>query len=157
MNKGLKVIQTAIGQLGYTEDPPTSNCTKYGEWFFLNGYPWCAIFVSWVFDQAGLPLGKIDNPKGYAGCQGAYNFFKKNNLIISGKEAQAGDIVIYDWNGDAKMEHTGIFLQDNCDGIHFMAIEGNTSVDNNSNGGKVMIRNRKYSQTVFAHPTVLND
>lgn len=141
-----------MGELGYSESPANSNKQKYGEWYNLNGYAWCAMFVSWCFDQAGYPLGKIETPKGYAGCQGAYNFFKSKNQLT--KTPQPGDIVLFDWDGNGKFDHTGLFMADCGDNVHFIAIEGNTAIGNNSNGGQVMIRLRHYNQAVFAHPTV---
>ena len=41
-----EIIQRAAAEEGTTENPPNSNKTKYGEWYGLNGVPWCAIFVS---------------------------------------------------------------------------------------------------------------
>jgi hypothetical protein len=141
-----------MGELGYSESPANSNKQKYGEWHGLNGFAWCAMFVSWCFDQADIPLGKIDGPKGYAGCQGAYNFFKKKELLT--KTPQPGDIVLFDWDGNGKFDHTGIYMSDCYDGINFISIEGNTALGNDSNGGKVMVRLRKYRQAVFVHPAV---
>lgn len=54
-----KVLQVAESQLDTKEFPPGSNKTKYGVWYGIDGQKWCAIFVSWVFNEAGLPLGNI--------------------------------------------------------------------------------------------------
>ena len=54
------IVETAIAEVGYTENPPNSNRTKYGEWFGFDGVPWCGMFVSWVYAKAGYPLGNID-------------------------------------------------------------------------------------------------
>jgi len=55
-----------------------------------------------------------------------------------------------------KYEHTGIYIK-HIDDEHFESIEGNTSMKNNSNGGCVMRRERKYSQAIFASPSILNE
>jgi len=149
---GIKVLQVALGELGNCESPPESNNQKYGIWMEYNFAPWCAMFVSWCFDQAGINLGFIDHKNGYVGCRTAYNFFVKNNLLT--KTPQPGDIVLFDWEGDGKFDHTGLFMADCHDGINFISIEGNTAIGNNSNGGEVMVRLRKYRQAVFAHPAV---
>jgi len=62
-----------------------------------------------------------------------------------------GDIVFFDWNGDGRFDHTGIFVKD-IDGKSFETIEGNTSLTNQSNGGQVMRRKRKYVNVLFVHP-----
>ena len=33
------IVETAIAEVGYTENPPNSNRTKYGEWFGFDGVP----------------------------------------------------------------------------------------------------------------------
>lgn len=50
-----QIIARAIGEVGITEYPPNSNNVKYNTWFYgraVQGskYPWCATFVSWVFN-----------------------------------------------------------------------------------------------------------
>ncbi len=150
---GKKVIEIANKEIGYTENPAGSNKTKYGEWFGLNGEKWCGIFVSWCYYNAGFPLGNIGYKKGFAGCMTAIDHFKKTSEItLTPKE---GDIVFFDWNGDKKYEHTGLFVR-KIDNELFETIEGNTSINNDSNGGAVEIRKRKYKQAIFVHPKVLD-
>lgn len=149
---GFKVIQTAKGEIGVTENPPNSNLQKYGEWAKFNGVAWCALFVSWCYEKAGFPLPKIGFAfHGFAGCQTAYQYFLKNKWITT--NPQEGDIVLFDWNGDHRYDHTGLFVRwiDEAKGI-FESIEGNTSLTNDSNGGKVMVRNRAKSVSIFIHP-----
>ncbi len=150
------IIDIAASQNGTKEIPPNSNKTSYGEWYGMNGVSWCAIFVSWVYDQAGHPLGKIDSPKGYHYCPSAYNFWKRNNQLT--KEPQTGDIVLYDWKGDGLSDHTGIFLEWIKPGETFKAWEGNTSLTNDSDGGQVMIRTRSARLVqAFVNPGVFGE
>lgn len=145
------IVEIAENEIGYTEEPPDSNRTKYGKWFGLNGLPWCGIFVSWVYNQAGQPLGNIGFKKGFAGCQTAVAYFKKQGKVVS--EPTEGDIVFYDWNGDGRYDHTGIFVKRlEIDSNYFIAIEGNTAVGNNSNGGSVMRRTRRNRNVLFVKP-----
>jgi hypothetical protein len=142
-----KVVEIAIKEIGTIEVPKNTNKTKYGKWFGFDGVPWCGMFVSWCYAQAGTPLPKIGFMKGFAGCQTAVAFFKKNNKIT--KEPKAGDIVFFDWNKDGRYDHTCIFvrwLNDN----EFETIEGNTSLTNQSNGGQVMRRVRTNENVIFA-------
>ena len=150
--KGAAVVAVAEKELGYVETPAGSNRTKYGKWFGVDGVAWCAMFVSWCYDKAGLPLGNIGYTKGFAGCQSAHKYFSKNGLLVT--DPQPGDIVLFDWNGDGRYDHTGIFVK-KLSPTTFETIEGNTAIGNDSNGGQVMRRVRKYSVAVFARPKVV--
>ncbi len=150
------IIQTARMENGTKESPPGSNKTKYGLWYGLNGEKWCAIFVSWVYDHAGYPLGFIEAPKGYQSCQGGYNFWKRKGQLTN--QPQAGDIALFDWTGDGHCDHTGIFESwVDSSQMDFYSWEGNTAVGNESDGGMVMrrVRNRGLVRG-FASPAVLD-
>ncbi len=151
------IIITAKGEDGTKESPANSNKTKYGVWYGLNGEKWCAIFVSWVYDHAGSPLGFIETAKGYQSCQGGYNHWKTTGQLTN--DPQIGDIVLYDWNGDGHCDHTGIFdVWTDAGKTSFFAWEGNTSVSNDSDGGIVMRRQRKRNLVrAFASPAVLGN
>ena len=140
------VINVARREVGYFEG--RGNLTKYGEWFGLNGVAWCGIFVSWCYAKGGVKLPNIGFKRGFAGCQTAFEYFKAHNMLT--KNPMAGDIVLYDWQGDGRYDHTGIYIKHN-DNETFSAIEGNTSTANQSNGGCVMVRTRKYKNCIFAH------
>lgn len=147
------IITLAQAEIGYSETPVNSNKTKYGKWFGLDGVAWCGIFVSWLYDKAGFPLGKIGFTKGFAGCQTAVAHFKKTKEVTT--TPQPGDIVFFDWNADGRFDHTGIFVR-HIDAKSFESIEGNTSLANQSNGGTVMLRKRSYKNVLFVHPKVLD-
>ena len=140
-----KIVEIALKEIGYTETPKNSNKTKYGKWFGFDGVAWCGMFVSWCYDQAGQRLPNIGFSKGFAGCQTAVAWAKKNKKIVT--DPQPGDIVFFDWNGDGRYDHTGIFEMANPDGKTFRTIEGNTSYENQSNGGSVMNRTRIFHKT----------
>ena len=145
-----RIIAWARGEVGTVESPADSNHTKYGEWFGLNGVPWCGIFVSWCYAQAGSPLPNIGFKHGYAGCQTAVRYFTDNGLIVT--DPEPGDIVFFDFNGDRRYDHTGLYIQESpLDPRRgFITIEGNTSHGNQTNGGAVMERSRVNKGVVFA-------
>jgi len=143
------IVAIAEKEIGYTETPANSNKTKFGKWFGFDGVAWCGMFVSWCYDKAGFPLGNVGFSKGFAGCQTAVAHYNKKNKGTT--TPVAGDIVFFDWNGDGRFDHTGIFVKD-IDGKSFETIEGNTSLTNQSNGGQVMRRKRKYVNVLFVHP-----
>jgi len=137
------IIDTASAENGTKENPANSNKTKYGAWFGFDGAPWCAMFVSWVYHSAGHPLGKVETPNGFKYCPSGYNFWKANNRLT--ENPQPGDIVLFDWNGDGTCDHTGIFIRWVEEGKTFECWEGNTSINNDSDGGEVMSRTRRKS------------
>ncbi len=145
-----KIIDIASKEIGSTEVPTNSNKTKYGKWFGLDGVAWCGMFVSWCYAQSGTQLPKIGFLKGFAGCQTAVKYFKDNHKTTAFPEP--GDIVFFDWNGDGRFDHTGLFIKWIDSNKTFETIEGNTAVGNNSNGGKVMRRNRKNLNVIFVKP-----
>lgn len=143
-----EIVRIAEKEIGQGEKPLNSNKTKYGKWFGFDGVAWCAMFVSWCYAQAGFPLPKIGFSKGYAGCQTAVAYFKKNKMIV--ESPKCGDIVFFDWNGDGRYDHTGIFVKW-LDDKTFETIEGNTAVGNDSNGGMVMRRKRNKKNVLFVN------
>ena len=151
-----KIIEIATAEIGYTETPANSNKTKFGEWFGYDGVPWCGMFVSWVYAQAGYPLGNIGFLKGFAGCQTAVAHFKKTGEIT--ENPVPGDIVFFDWNKDGRYDHTGILVEITNNGS-IRTIEGNTSFTNQSNGGQVMKRSRMLNEVdmLFVHSKVLDE
>ena len=138
-----RVLTLARQELGYRESPPNSNRTKYGEWFKLDGYAWCMMFIMWLFDQAEasalLPVRTASCGEFMTAAKKDGNWHKKTDL-------KPGDIVIFDFPGNrSKTDHTGVVEEICDDGEHVVTIEGNTSADNDADGGMVMRRMRKRS------------
>lgn len=71
------------------------------------------------------------------------NWFKNQNRLVDPKSARPGDLVFYQFDTDAYADHIGIVESVTATGV--VAIEGNTSVTSNDNGGAVMRRSRKWS------------
>jgi hypothetical protein len=151
-----KLLEIAESQIGIVEEP--TNKVKYNDWIYNKptsgaAYAWCGAFVSWCFNEAGLPLGTIDLKRGFVGCPYAVKNISKWGRLVT--VPTQGCVVFYDWQGDGRFDHTGIFVKDLGGGL-FEAIEGNTSFKDNSNGGQVMRRSdRKYKFAIFVLPNVL--
>lgn len=146
MNQAIeKLLAIARAEIGVKESPAGSNKVKYNTWYYgreVSGssYAWCAVFVCWCFVQAGLrSLIKITG-----GCTTMMNWFKGNGQTIDPKSAQPRDLVFYQFDTDSYADHIGIVESVTKDGV--VAIEGNTSLSSNDNGGAVMRRSRKWSQ-----------
>lgn len=134
----MRFLEVAQGELGTTEYPANSNHVKYGEWYGLDYNPWCAMFVSWCADQAGV----IDKTGKFAYCPSWVNWAKENGLWLDREEKpQPGDIVFFS-NGKEAC-HVGIVKTRNGS-ESVTTIEGNTSTSSNDNGGAVMERTRYY-------------
>lgn len=141
-SKRAAILKTAISQIGVKENPAGSNRVKYSEWYGMIG-PWCAMFVSWCYAKHGL--GKKFH-YAYTPYVVANARSNKNSLYVT-NNPQPGDLVLYDWDKDGKADHIGIYEKAIAKGV-FQAIEGNTSVGNDSNGGEVMRRKRKTSSVI---------
>ena len=145
------IVNRARFELDYTEK--NDNETKYGAWYGVNGQPWCAIFVSWCYDKAGL-VDKVaaETKKGFASCDAGLKWFAKKGKIVPVGEAQEGDIVFFQFDTDAQPDHVGI-VEKNMKRLKALkTIEGNTSPNNKgsqSNGGGVYQKKRSYA-TVMA-------
>jgi peptidoglycan hydrolase-like protein with peptidoglycan-binding domain len=147
MTTAQQVIQAAANEIGYKENPPESNHNKFGVWYGMDYEPWCAMFLSYCLYNSGLPL-KITTPKGFAYCPYGVSWFKSKSWWHT--TPQAGDLVFYSWNGDGVANHVGIVEKINSDGS-IVAIEGNTSLGNNSNGGQVMRRKDRNASSILGY------
>jgi len=85
-----QALQKATSQIGVKESPPNSNRTKYGSWYGMDGSPWCAMFVTWCYEQSG------DSPSFLKGKNYAYVPYivsdaraKRNGLIVTGSPSAA--------------------------------------------------------------------
>ncbi|MEL6578452.1 MAG: CHAP domain-containing protein [Cyanobacteria bacterium J06621_12] len=136
-----QVLQIAAREIGYKESPAGSNSNKFGRWYGMDFQPWCAMFVSYCFYNAGMPL-PATKPLGFAYCPYGVKWFKDNGKWSN--TPQVGDVVFFDWQNNGVADHVGIVETVNGDGS-IIAIEGNTSVGNDSNGGQVMRRTRQRS------------
>ncbi len=96
----------------------------YWRWYgFESRVDWCAIFVSWCADQAGL-LETESLPK-YAVCNDGIRWFIRNGKWYNRRiEPKAGMIIFFDWDDDGVSEHTGIV--EKCEAGLVYTIEGNS-------------------------------
>lgn len=148
-----KILDIARSQIGVTEYPPGSNNVKYNTAYYgqpvYDGlwdtvFPWCAVFVWWVFRAADASELYYD---GYrtASCPVLAEFYKsRGQFVRSGY--RPGDIVFFDFGvGGYGYDHVGIIEKVNSDGT-YTTIEGNTSLTSDDNGGAVMRRVRLLMQ-----------
>ena len=144
-NDASSVLAKARGEIGYCRwDDPKAG-TKYGRWYAtdhgsyygVNGVPFCAMFVSWVFAQAGARCAGL--PEAY--CPYILSDARASGALLSDKtRAQPGDVVLFDWDGGV-VDHVGIVESNH--GSYVQTIEGNTTI--NGRSGSVGRRTRAWS------------
>lgn len=112
-----KVYAVACSQEGYSED--RLGGTVFGEWWTEVtdiGYDcrrsdWCAFFICWCMDQAGLPYGfcynKLSGMVDYM-----YDLLSVNGSALytpdQGYTPQLGDLVFYSYDGGETLGHVAI-------------------------------------------------
>ena len=153
-----KVLELAREELGYTENPPGSNRTKYWDAYdpAYQGQPWCVAFLWWCFQQAGERMAFFGGEK-TASCGMLLRWYKEQGLTVPVEDVQVGDIVILNFHGTKDPEHCGL-VTGKSDIINLSTgkpysvwtIEGNTapSDGSQSNGGMVCEKIRYPSQIV---------
>ena len=158
-----KVLSIAKAEVGYLEkasnsslDSKTANAgsnnyTKYWRDIYpsYQGQPWCAVFVTWVFQQA---FGRETAKKMLKHYPYVY-VPTLMNLFTRYANPEVGDLVCFYRNGE--FTHTGIVTK--VSGDRFWTIEGNTSGASGvvANGGGVCEKSYYNSQlpgTKFARP-----
>ena len=88
-NQVQDIISIAKTQVGYTENYGT----KYGAWMGYSNMAWCAAFLSWCANEAGIPSSIFPRSASVGGFinLGAYHFATD----ISGYIPKAGDIMLF--------------------------------------------------------------
>ena len=143
--KASKIIKKAVRQIGKKESPAGSNKVKYTEWAIGKGkvvssykpYNWCAIFLDWCFVKSGYDFFKsCPNPWS---CGAIMKWAKEKKIWKA--TGIAGDLAIFDFDGNGVQEHIGL-VEKVLSGGYYQTIEGNTGTTSDSNGGEVMRRKR---------------
>lgn len=92
-------------------------------WGFESREEWCACFVSWCAEQAGL-LQNGTVPK-FALCTAGVDWFQSHGKWQSaGSMPAAGSYIFFDWNHGGDSDHVGIV--ESCDGTTVYTVEGNS-------------------------------
>ena len=162
------LIGVGFTQIGYTdvktgvkystgEDQEISKYgTEYSNWVGDSSFKygsWCAMFITWCAHYAGISTSILPM---FASC--GYGVSNAKNAGVwksaSSYTPKAGDIVFYDWDGNAWADHVGIVLY--TENGYLYSLEGNT-VANRLDGGtdtenvdtseRVMVRARSLSDS----------
>ncbi|MBR5135194.1 MAG: CHAP domain-containing protein [Clostridia bacterium] len=155
------IVAVAKTQVGYLEGSyagttaGSNNVQKYGLWYDQNvdnigvkAAPWCAAFVSWCANQAGVPSSIVYY---HAYCPYGVNWFKNRGLFQYAASRggsytpKAGDIVYFAPAGSSESSHIGLVT--GVSGGYVYTIEGNTSGQNGevNDGGGVFAKSYSLS------------
>lgn len=146
-----ELVRAALLEVGTAEYPPSSNRVKYNDEYYgkpVSGaaYSWCLVFVWWLCRKLGASHLFYGGGR-CASCTAFYRWHEARGETVT-RDFRPGDIVFYDWDASGDFDHVGILCA--IEGERCAVVEGNTSTANNSDGGSVMLRQRKTSQIVGA-------
>lgn len=96
----------------------------YWRWYGFSAHvDWCAAFVSWCAEQAGL-LDDRSMPK-FAVCDDGIRWFaEKGRWFNQNISPGAGMVIFFDWDQDGGSDHVGIV--EKCEDDMIYTIEGNS-------------------------------
>lgn len=143
-----ELLSIARAQIGVKENPPDSNSVIYNDWFWGEGthgpdFPWCAAWVAWCFDKAGVKL-----PMRTASCSKLMNAAKNAGMWVT-TNFKPGDITIYDFSGKRRTAtHCGI-VEKVIPDYGVTAIEGNTSISGSQSNGGMVCRKERHNKFII--------
>lgn len=114
-----QIVTIAKGEIG------ASDGQKYWSWYGFSSYQeWCACFVSWCGEQAGL-IESGAMPR-FSLCSDGMSWFQsQGKWQAAGSTPTAGSLVFFDWGGDGVPDHVAIV--EKCENGIVYTVEGNTS------------------------------
>jgi cell wall-associated NlpC family hydrolase len=115
-----RIVRIAEEEIGQSEHPPGSSCTIFGPCV-----EWCALFASWVWIKAGVPLQ--DSTAAYAYSGSLYMWAEEHGgkALPASATPAPGDLVFYGSGaGPGESKHVGIVQRVFPDG-RITTIEGN--------------------------------
>lgn len=152
MSKADEVVAAAKKFVDEKYKEGENNDTIMGKWFGLNHQPWCAMFVSYCFNQAKVvDLVAAQGKKGFASCAAGMRWFAKHKQLVPVGQAQAGDVVFFQFDADADPDHVGIVVSNDGKGT-LITYEGNTCADgakgSQANGDGAYKKKRPYAKVM---------
>ena len=146
--------------------------SKYRTWFYgsdLKGVPWCAVWVSYIFNKVGIPMFKTDG----AGCfarNGLHGKWYESEYTEKSTTPMKGDIVTFVNNYKGRYENQDIYYSDhvgivvNVDNTYIYTIEGNVGATNDTSKVTERKHERKsgyingyYRPTPFEYKDIISD
>jgi cell wall-associated NlpC family hydrolase len=147
--KAVLEVATSFADKHYKEGP--GNDSLFGRWYGINHAPWCAMFVSYCFNKAGVGRLVAASPKGFASCVVGHSWLRAHGRPVEAIHAEPGDVVFFNFSHNRVPEHVGIVVSN--DPMHRVlhTVEGNTANPNGKsqvNGDGVYYKTRPYGYAV---------
>lgn len=143
-----KVLDVAESQLGVTEYPKGSNTVIYNTEYYgypVAGpaYPWCVVYLWWVFNKAGEKRAFFNGGK-TASCSALMRLYEAEGRWFTDGDYRKGDIAIMTFSSSREIQHCGLIVERLSEG-KYLTNEGNTSPGlegSQNNGGSVAKKER---------------
>lgn len=129
-----------IGEVPLGSNNVIYNTKYYGRAVSGSNYDWCCVFLWYKFDECNASELFYDGEK-TASCTKLLDWFESQGVIYDIHEAEPGDIIFFDWNGNATPDHVGIITEVKNGNIY--TIEGNT--------GKGIVARKVYTKSGYSN------
>ena len=125
------LVAVARTQIGYresarnfiVEDGAKIGYTRYGGWYGADYGKWCAMFVAFCAEYAGIPQSAMPRD---SNVRGLYQKVRSAGALEDADYApRAGDLVFFDWRTGTDYDHVGIVERFEDGIVH--TIEGNSA------------------------------
>jgi len=126
------VLAIAETQIGYRESQKnyvvlddsneTKGYTRYGAWYGIPYGDWCAMFVSFCLDYAGVEEYPLD-----CNCPSWINTLTELEMYQTPDVYTPipGDLIFFDWNENLVSDHVGLVKEVDLEKGELITIEGN--------------------------------
>ena len=122
-NKVLQIARAEVGTYDGGNNRVKYNNEYYGREVYGSSYPWCCVFLWWVFRHAGVSNLFYDGGQ-TASCATLLQWFKNKNQFYS-SNGKPGDIIFFKFGNSRASDHVGIVVSNNGNGT-YTTIEGNS-------------------------------
>ena len=127
-----RMVDAALSQVGYHErnrdgSIGSGNFTQFGAWYGMDGQPWCAMFVSWAADRAGILNDVVPRHASTNMGVAAYQAKGQYSPRSSGYIPREGDAIYFQNPSTGRIHHVGIVVAFDPLSQRVYTVEGNTS------------------------------
>lgn len=147
------VIDLAESQLGITEYPAGSNHVLYNTEYYGKDvmgdmYPWCVVFLWWVFNHAGEAKAFFNSGK-TASCSVLQSLYKAEGRYFTDGNYIPGDIALLSFRADKAIQHCGLITK-KFDDYNYITIEGNTSpgMEGSQHNGGCVAKKKRHNYNI---------
>lgn len=115
------------------------NTDYYGGAVQGANFPWCCVFIWWLFWKSDLSALFCGGQK-TAYCPFVVQYAREHGQWVTG-DYKPGDLLLYDWDGDGQADHIGLCELETDAAEYVWAIEGNC--------GDAVLRTHRWTANVM--------